>query len=821
MPRSPRWSKALGDLRAERGRLVVMVGVLALSIVAIGTVLGARTVLRREIVTSYLGGTPSEASLVLEGDVDAALVTAVRAHPGIAAAEARGMLMARVELAPARSRPPSPSPSPSPSRSPAWADHLRMMQAHGFGPVGAWQPLQIFVADEVAASTLDTVHPETGAWPPPPDGLMLERTAAALFGVATGDTITLRTPHGTPRTIAVAGTVHDPGVAPAWQEHEGYAYVSRELLGALGEPPVLHELRVRFTPTPSTTSEADADAQALAAWLTARGHAVRELHVPALREHPHQAQMNTAQLALLGFGVLLLVLSAILIATLLAAILARQVREIGVMKALGADARQLAALYAVVVAAIGTAAFVIAAPLGYLGARAFTAKVAAMMNLAVGDPSIPWWVVGVEALAAVAVPLALAAIPIRRACRLTVRETLAAHGTRGDRVTRARTWLPLAARNALRRPARLALALGLLATGGALSITALDVVAGYRATAASLPDMRHDDLAIVLAEPVPRETLAGLASLANVRVLETWGWARAAFGTSLLARTYPDGGHGSFELSAPPPDTMLVSYPVVAGRWLHAGDTDAIVIDRLHARTEHLAIGDTATLTLPTGTTTWHVVGIVDAIPPNAAFVPLAAFQRVTGTTGRVRELRIAAVSTAGPALPALDATFERELTARGLAIQRAIPFPMLHGAIDDHLVLLTRAVVILAAIIALVGLLGLGATISIGVLERTRELAIMKAIGASGPRIFRLVIGEALAIALAAWLVAVVAAIPATLGVQSLLAAEGFLLGRFVIAPSAIALALAVMVVGSILAAALPARRAAGLAIARGTVTL
>src|SRR5262249_15035508 len=156
-------------------------------------------------------------------------------------------------------------------------------------------------------------------------------------------------------------------------------------------------------------------------------HPVREVQVPALRQHPHQAQMTTAQLVLLVFSALLFGLSAVLVATLLSAMLARQVREIGVMKALGARTGQLAGLYAAAVAAIGAPAWACALPLGALGARAMIGGIGAMMNLALADRSIPAWVFVAQAAAGLALPLALAALPIRRACRLTVRDALAQH----------------------------------------------------------------------------------------------------------------------------------------------------------------------------------------------------------------------------------------------------------------------------------------------------------------------------------------------------------------------------------------------------------
>ena len=67
--------------------------------------------------------------------------------------------------------------------------------------------------------------------------LVLERTSPAVLGLGVGDTAELLTAHGGGR-VRVVGLVHDPALAPAWQEHRGYGYIGRATLAALGLPPV-------------------------------------------------------------------------------------------------------------------------------------------------------------------------------------------------------------------------------------------------------------------------------------------------------------------------------------------------------------------------------------------------------------------------------------------------------------------------------------------------------------------------------------------------------------------------------------------------------
>jgi len=126
----------------------------------------------------------------------------------------------------------------------------------------------------------------------------------------------------------------------------------------------------------------------------------------------------------------------------------------------------------------------------------------------------------------------------------------------------------------------------------------------------------------------------------------------------------------------------------------------------------------------------------------------------------------------------------------------------------------LARAAVLLSVIIALVGLVGLAATIGISVVARTREIGMMKAIGANDGRIFRLIVGEALLVGIASWLASVVLTLPLTAAIDRFLSSLGFLGARWVVSPGALAGWLAVVTLGSIAAAAMPARRAARLTV-------
>jgi putative ABC transport system permease protein len=76
---------------------------------------------------------------------------------------------------------------------------------------------------------------------------------------------------------------------------------------------------------------------------------------------------------------------------------------------------------------------------------------------------------------------------------------------------------------------------------------------------------------------------------------------------------------------------------------------------------------------------------------------------------------------------------------------------------------ILVYFMLLMASLIAIVGGLGLAGTMSINVLERTREIGVMRAIGASNADIQGIVIVEGMVIGIISWLISILLAFPIT----------------------------------------------------------
>lgn len=786
-----RFAKLLGDLRMERGRLLLLGVALMVSLLAVGAVLGTWGILKREVAKNYLGTRPAHATLEMVLDITPALVARVRGHASVLDAEARDVILARARV----------------------GDDFR--------------PLLLFVVDDFSSLRLNTFRSESGAFPPPEGSILLERSALSMAGVGQGQSLVIKTPHGAATAVRVSGIVHDPGLAPAWQERSVYAYATRATAEALGETTGPRELRVAFREEPSRVVAAVSQAEQLAAWLTSEGHPVHELRVPPPGQHPHQLQMQTVLLLLMTFAALSLVLSSILTATILAAVLARQVREIGVMKTLGATSAQLAQLYAYLVILLGLGAVVVAVPLGRVGARLFAASVATLLNLELTDRAIPGWVFGVQVAAGVLVPLLVASVPILRAVRMPVRAALDLHGGGSPGWLQKLAWLPAAVREALRRPARFGLSVALLATGGALFMTALAVSASWEKNLDKIFLARHYDVEIRFQNPEGTELQRELEAVPGVMAAELWGYSPAAFARPDrvdVVRTYPDKGHGSLSALAPPPATELVTLPVLSGRWLSEADEHGVVLNHMAAaQSGGLRVGDEVLLSLDGHASAFDVVGIVEEVGSAAvAYLLPRVLGQMLGTGAKARVARIVTDAQTPGERALVIRRIEHELAARQVGVEVAIPFSELRTAVGDHVIILIRALLAMAASLATVGVLGLGSTLGVSVLERTRELGVRKALGATAARVRRLILGEAFVTAGVSFVLATLASLPLSWLVCSVIGKLGFLAPLpFAVAPLGIALWLGLSLVGALLATLGPARRAANMTVREALIQI
>jgi putative ABC transport system permease protein len=260
-----------------------------------------------------------------------------------------------------------------------------------------------------------------------------------------------------------------------------------------------------------------------------------------------------------------------------------------------------------------------------------------------------------------------------------------------------------------------------------------------------------------------------------------------------------------------PPEPNLLEPDIVEGRDLRAGDTAALVVNTaLAARSPAFAVGRDVTVTMGPAPVTFTVVGVArEPFTPAAGYIPLAFFER-HGHAGVANSLRLSLDRGDAAGVAAARAALDPRLAAAGVRVLGSSGTSDGRYAFDQHMLMIYVFLLVMAAVLAGVGGLGLTTTMSLNVMERRREMGVLRSVGATPARVWVIVAAEAAVVALLAWLLAMLLARPVGRALSDLLV-RLMLRGQvaFVTAPWPAAAWLGISLLLGVLASVLPAWQA------------
>ena len=742
---SPRWLKVVRDLWTNKTRTILVLLSIAIGVAAIGMVMGAQIIVDRNLPEAYAAINPASGTLYTFNTFDDKMVASVEALPEVAQAEARRSVNVRFRTAGSEE----------------------------------WRNLTLIAIPDYENVTINKIRPVSGEYPPPLREALIERAsfsdAVGLGDVAIGDELIVEPPSGKLRSLRIAGSVHDMSGAPAFMSGAGSGYISFDTLAWLNEPRDYNELVFVVADNPMDEEHINEVAKLIEKRMESSGVSVLFALVFPPGEHPAQNFLDAFSLILGGIGVLALGLSGFLIVNTLSAILAQHIRQIGIMKAIGARAGQISAMYLVMSLMFGVLALAFAIPLGALGAAGLASIFSGLLNFDVEGWRPKPEVVIVQTVIAISAPLLAALWPILRGVRITVREAISEIGLgKGhfgrsflDRVLVAlRRIAPMgrpmqiSIRITFRRKARLALTLITLSLASVIFISIFSIRASLQQTLLDALALFDYDVQVVFDRAYRTDRIVQqVQDMPGVESVETWG-----FGTARRIR--PDDTEGeAIVVYAPGSDTTMLHPILVEGRWLEAEDDNAIVLNTDALRDESdIAVGSVVTLNINGKEREWVVVGIIRGVLTGAnAFVNDRYFGYITNEVNRAQVSLVRLTDRSPENQLLLGQQIEQSYRNAGFRVQQMGTIAQLRSTISTAFDVIIVFLLAMAVLLGVVGGLGLMGTMSINVLERTREIGVMRAIGASNSSVLRIVLAEGLIIGLISWTIGWVIALPAS----------------------------------------------------------
>ncbi len=413
---------------------------------------------------------------------------------------------------------------------------------------------------------------------------------------------------------------------------------------------------------------------------------------------------------------------------------------------------------------------------------------AVFLNFDINSFAVPIWVYLLVAAVGVVVPILAAAYPVWKGSGVPVREALADYGVARnafgtstfDRALTAISGLArpllLAMRNSFRRRSRLALTVVTLALGGLFFTTALNFRASLIHTLDRLFGTKKFDLAVSLGSMYPLEKIER-AARNTPGVVRAEGWITTEGSLPKEGEASPPASHGGgaagmhgggapagdrFPVVALPADTRLFKPEIVTGRWLSVGDTDAIVVNTALAAKGRMKTGDRVVLRVGPSQMSWQVVGVArEPFSPSVAYVSKTYLETLGGHGAIANNLRLALQSSDGATIDRVKAALDANLEQEQIRALNATSSSDGRYSFDQHMLMIYVFLMIISGIIGGVGGLGLMTTMSVNVLERRREMGVLRAIGASPAVVWLIVVTEGVVIGGLSWAIAALAAWP------------------------------------------------------------
>jgi putative ABC transport system permease protein len=233
-----------------------------------------------------------------------------------------------------------------------------------------------------------------------------------------------------------------------------------------------------------------------------------------------------------------------------------------------------------------------------------------------------------------------------------------------------------------------------------------------------------------------------------------------------VRRVLSDDTEGeSVNLIAVPPDTVTMQPQIIEGRWLLPADENAVVVSTgLLNENPDLALGDELVLEIENQEYRWRIVGVMPAIGDASwAYTNYAYYGRITNEVDQASYLRVVAEGDTLAEQEAIAAALEEHFQREGINVLYTETTEQLRQQDQEVIGVMVASLLAMAVLVALVGGLGLAGTMSLNVIERVREIGVMRSIGASDGKVLLVFLVEGLFIGVLAWSLGAVVALPAS----------------------------------------------------------
>ena len=781
-----------------------MVLSIAVGVFSIGVIAGAYEIISNDMSASYAANKPANIELRMT-NFDEDVLDSIQNQRGVEEAEARRVFNVRVRV-------------PGTEK---------------------WTTLDMIAFEDFEQNSINLLRAVEGAAMPERRQVLLEQDALEHLDTGIGESLEFQLPDGSTQVLPVVGIVQDTAAGAGDFLASPYGYISMDTLQYLEQPELFNRALVTVARGGDDIFSIRELGAMLKDKLEKNGHVVIRTRFSQTHEHPLAATLNAILGILMALGILIVFLSSSLIANTLNALLNQHLRHIGVIKLVGGQRRQVLTMYLTLIMAFSLLALLVAIPLGGQGAYGLALFIAGQMNFnLLGYRIVPAALI-VQILVGIFVPLVAGLAPVLSGSRITVLRALSGGIAEDEQPVRggeARlSWLDrfqiklagilsrrgihvprpfvISLRNTFRRKRRLALTLFTLTMGGAIFIAVFNVRVTLHDYIGQIGKYFVADVSLDFDEPYRlREVEQRAMDIEGVQRVEGWQF--------LSGELLDENGDvlENINIFGPPADSQLIEPILVSGRWIRVEDIRKLAVSEGTLQYfPNLGPGDSIHLRIEGRDELWEVVGIFKFVDREGvlAYAPYQYVSRMNNLANRSYSFRLVTERHDRPYQDAKAEQLDQHFRDLGFRVRVAEAGRASLDTAVESLDILVVFLLIMAVLTAIVGSMGLAGTMGMNVLERTREIGIMRAIGADDRAVMRTVIAEGVFIGMISFALAIVLSLPFTYLLSTIVSLAVFESPiEVVFTYLGYAIWLALVLALSAVASILPARNAARLTI-------
>src|SRR5512133_3279355 len=321
---TPRWRKILSDLWGNKARTLLVALSIAVGVFAVGLVASSYFLISHDIQADFSKANPHD-GMIYSDLFDDELLAALQHTEGVGQAEGRTSVYGQVKI--------------------ASGEKIGIM----LNGLSALEKIKI-----------DRVFLLSGKPQLRSHEVYIDRGSFAALGVKEGDSISVELYGGKLRDLRVVGVVHDAYADGFSAARRVTGYVNLDTIEWMGGTRQYSSLIYKTTGAPPSEAYSRAVADSISDKLKKSGRSVYYTLIFPPGRHPGQQTVDSLLALLGGMGVLAVFLSTFLVINTMSAVLNQQIRQIGVMKAIGGSTGQVTFMYLVLILLFGVIAEIFA-----------------------------------------------------------------------------------------------------------------------------------------------------------------------------------------------------------------------------------------------------------------------------------------------------------------------------------------------------------------------------------------------------------------------------------------------------------------------------